>query len=249
MGETTEGIGYRVRQARLLAGLSQRQLADRAHISLSLLKKVEQGAAPASPAFTAAAAKALRMTVYDLNEQPSPRYGSERAGVPELETAVMSGFATCSDRQVRSLAELEPRVTALERLRARARYDAAALAIPELLADLHVSASQASEGMAESERSHHLLSVTYRAASMTLHRLGSPLEGQAAERAAHAACRSGDPVLAAFAMTEIGLPLMHRGAYAASENIAGQARNSLTGHDQTPEWFSVMGAAHLRSAI
>lgn len=78
------GVGRRVRAARKLApGLTQAALAARMHVSTSLVKAVEQGRVPASPAFVAAAARALSMTVYDLYEQPTPRFGVERAGVSE----------------------------------------------------------------------------------------------------------------------------------------------------------------------
>ena len=53
------GIGERVAERRKLNGLTQAQLAHRAHVSLSLVRKVEQGSAPASPAFTATVATAF----------------------------------------------------------------------------------------------------------------------------------------------------------------------------------------------
>ena len=58
IGESAS-IGTRVAEERKLRGLTQRQLAERAHVSLSLLRKVEQGTVPASPAFTSATARAL----------------------------------------------------------------------------------------------------------------------------------------------------------------------------------------------
>lgn len=78
------GIGERVAQRRKLHGLTQVQLAHRAHVSLSLLRKVEQGSAPASPAFTAAVATALRTTVAELYDQPSLPDGAERDHVAEV---------------------------------------------------------------------------------------------------------------------------------------------------------------------
>ncbi|MGH3838517.1 MAG: helix-turn-helix domain-containing protein, partial [Pseudonocardiaceae bacterium] len=83
------GIGERVAERRKLNGLTQAQLAQRAHVSLSLLSKVESGERPASPAFTAAVAAALRTTVAELYDQPSLRYGAERDHIAEVETAVM----------------------------------------------------------------------------------------------------------------------------------------------------------------
>ncbi len=49
MDEANGGVAARVAEARKLAGLTQQQLAMRASLSLSLVKKVEQGTVPASP--------------------------------------------------------------------------------------------------------------------------------------------------------------------------------------------------------
>ncbi|MDQ3989765.1 MAG: helix-turn-helix domain-containing protein, partial [Actinomycetota bacterium] len=66
-GLPTDGVGRRIRAARKLApDLTQATLARRAGFSLSLVKAVEQGRAPASPAYVAAAARVLGMTVFDL---------------------------------------------------------------------------------------------------------------------------------------------------------------------------------------
>ena len=94
MSKQPVGVGERVAERRKLNGLTQAQLAHRAHVSLSLVRKVEQGSAPASPAFTAAVATALRTTVAELYDQPSLRYGAERDHIAEVETAVMEGPAS-----------------------------------------------------------------------------------------------------------------------------------------------------------
>ena len=73
------GVGGRVAEQRKLRGLTQAQLSQRAHVSLSLVRKVEQGSVPPSPSFTVAVAKVLGTTVAELYEQPSPRFGSERS--------------------------------------------------------------------------------------------------------------------------------------------------------------------------
>ncbi len=54
-----EHIGARVAAERRLRGLTQRQLADRVHVSLSLITKVERGDRPATPALVAAVARVL----------------------------------------------------------------------------------------------------------------------------------------------------------------------------------------------
>ena len=63
-------IGARIATERKLRGLTQHQLASRAHLSVSLLRKVEQGSRPASPALMAAVGTALGLGQAHLTEQP-----------------------------------------------------------------------------------------------------------------------------------------------------------------------------------
>ncbi|MGH8922686.1 MAG: helix-turn-helix domain-containing protein, partial [Actinomycetes bacterium] len=191
------GVGARVRVARkLVRDLTQQRLADRAHVSLSLIKAVEQGRVPATAGFVAAVAPVLGLTVYDLWGQPSPRYGQERAGVAALETAVMTGPALASDDRPRPLDELTAQVNEITQLRKSGRYDVISARIPDLIEDLHTAATHQTPG-ADAERAQLLLAIAYDDGMRCLHALGSPVAGQAAERAATAAADSGDPLLAA----------------------------------------------------
>lgn len=83
-----QGVGDRTARARKLAGLTQWQLAERANVSVSLLRKVEHGNRPASPAFTAAVARALGVSTADLYGQPFDHGAagehSVHAVIPEL---------------------------------------------------------------------------------------------------------------------------------------------------------------------
>ncbi|MGH3911464.1 MAG: helix-turn-helix domain-containing protein, partial [Pseudonocardiaceae bacterium] len=85
-------VGHRVAVARKLAGLTQQQLATRAHVSKSLVSHVERGLLPASPAFIAAVARALGVEVDTLTGEP---YGpaitdpqAEHAAIPALRAAL-----------------------------------------------------------------------------------------------------------------------------------------------------------------
>ncbi|HWR48277.1 MAG TPA: helix-turn-helix transcriptional regulator [Pseudonocardiaceae bacterium] len=69
----TGGVGARVAEERKLAGLTQHQLATRATVSVSLIRAVEQGRRPASPAFVSAVGRALGIGVADLLDQPFVR--------------------------------------------------------------------------------------------------------------------------------------------------------------------------------
>ncbi|MET9918128.1 helix-turn-helix domain-containing protein [Streptomyces sp. NPDC006435] len=67
---TEEHTGARIARIRKQRGLTQQELAMRAHVSKSLLSKVECGQKPASPALVAACARALGVSTSDLLGQP-----------------------------------------------------------------------------------------------------------------------------------------------------------------------------------
>ncbi|MER7450873.1 helix-turn-helix transcriptional regulator [Nocardia beijingensis] len=72
MSDNRSGVAARVAQARKLGGLTQRQLAAKANVSVGLVQSVEQGRVPATPAFLGSVSKALRVSVAELNGQPFP---------------------------------------------------------------------------------------------------------------------------------------------------------------------------------
>ncbi len=65
-----EHTGARIARIRKQRGLTQQGLAMRAHVSKSLLSKVECGQKPASPALVAACARALGVSTSELLGQP-----------------------------------------------------------------------------------------------------------------------------------------------------------------------------------
>jgi transcriptional regulator with XRE-family HTH domain len=79
--------GTRIAALRKARGLTQRQLAERASVSYSLLTKVESGAAPATPAVIGAVARALRVDVPRITGQP---YEESRGQAARLQQSVDS---------------------------------------------------------------------------------------------------------------------------------------------------------------
>ncbi|HEU0088260.1 MAG TPA: helix-turn-helix transcriptional regulator [Pseudonocardiaceae bacterium] len=76
-------VGHRLARARKLAGLTQHQLAARAHVSKSLISQVERGVVPASPAFTAAVARGLGLEPQALTGEPyGPPITDPRRSMP-----------------------------------------------------------------------------------------------------------------------------------------------------------------------
>ncbi|MEU8785864.1 helix-turn-helix transcriptional regulator [Streptomyces sp. NPDC048637] len=62
--------GARIAHTRKVRRLTQRELADLAHVSYSTLTKVEQGVLPASPSVLGALARSLSVPVTELTGQP-----------------------------------------------------------------------------------------------------------------------------------------------------------------------------------
>jgi len=71
-------IGERIADARKVQGLTQQALALKVPVSLSLLRKIEQGSRDATPAFVATVAKVLGVSVSELTGQPYDQHGEHR---------------------------------------------------------------------------------------------------------------------------------------------------------------------------
>lgn len=95
MDEVAHSTGERVAVARKGRGLTQQELAARVPISVSMLRKVEQGSRDATPALVAAVAKALNISVNTLTGQPYDQTGRHRdrihAQIPALRRALTYG--------------------------------------------------------------------------------------------------------------------------------------------------------------
>jgi transcriptional regulator with XRE-family HTH domain len=202
-GQRTQTVGERVRAARKIAGLTQLQLANRAHMSLSLVKKVEQGTTPASPAFIAACARALGLGVADLTDQPYPVHNRDEhkvhAVVPALRREIAAYLLPpTSDVAPRPIGELAEAVKRASILRQSASLDQLGVELPPLLAELRAAAHHY-DGT-DRERVYGLLAEAYAAAGQVAYKLGySDLSSLTTERVEWAAARSGDQLAEAAA--------------------------------------------------
>lgn len=245
----TARVGSRIAAARKVLGMTQVALASRMHVSMSLVSQVERGVVPASPAFVAAASRALGLTVAQLWDQPPAALGTERRHVAELETAVIEGpDAGAAEGHTPALELLAAQLDKVAVLQRRSRYEESSSVLPGLIRALHRTARTAPAGRTR-ERTHELLATAYSCALYCLHRLGSPVTGQAAERGVVAASQAGDPLLAAFAEANRAVPLLYRGSYVVAEQVLSGARASISGQPDTAPTLAVLGATHLQSAI
>jgi transcriptional regulator with XRE-family HTH domain len=236
-----------------LAGLTQQQLAMRANLSLSLVRKVEQGVVPASPTCIASVAQALHLLVTDLTEQShfasvTSRHGTELESMPDLERAITEYEDPSLSGSLMSIEEAAQGLAAVVNAGRRSRYTDVLEVLPGLLRNLHalsvVVARQ--EDRAQVGR---LLTQAYQSAMFVAYKFGHlTLSAWAAERMCRASESSDDPLWAIMAQYCRAQTLMFGGSYRASDAVLHRASAEAEA-SRDPRSFEVRGAIHLSSAI
>lgn len=250
--DVVTGIGERVAKLRKLQGLKQHQLAAMAHLSLSLLKKVESGHAPASPAFTTACARALGFDVTVLTGQPyedlTTDPGVDRAAIPELRRALDSHDDPQLDGPIWDGAMLRAQVDQGEALRRKSRYSDLAERLPLLLQHLYANLAEAPD-VAATEAAHILLDDAYSLVKAVTYRFGYlDLSALASDRLVYSAKHSGDPLRVAVAEFRRSSLQLHRGDYDLGMRNVDRAL-VLAEEQRTPEGLAVVAQLHLRQAV
>jgi transcriptional regulator with XRE-family HTH domain len=247
-----DSVGGRVATLRKLLGLKQHQLATRAHVSVSLVKKVESGHAPASPAFTAACARALGVEVTVLTGQPyedlTTDPGLDRAAIPMLRRALDAHDNPQIDGALWSAATLRARLDEGEVLRRKSRYSELAERLPLLLHHLYAHATEAADG-SPAETANALLDDGYNLAQAVAYKFGYlDLAALAADRLTRVAPYAGDPLRVAVAAFHRSDLQLQRGDYDLGMHSLDRAQQ-VAGEQRTPEALSVLAQLHLRQAV
>lgn len=139
--EPTE-VGARVRATRKLRGFTQVQLAQQfdGSPSLSLIRSVEQGVVPASPAFKAAVARVLKVKVADLDGGLTMDTRTDQetlAGLNDIRRELAAWkLPPMGDVEVRSIPELAADVHRTSKMRHAVNLAGMAAELPPLLAEL-----------------------------------------------------------------------------------------------------------------
>jgi transcriptional regulator with XRE-family HTH domain len=250
--ETAESIGARVAALRKLQGLKQHQLATRAHVSVSLVKKVESGHAPASPSFTAACARVLGVEVVTLTGQPyadlTADATADLAAIPDLRRALDSHDNPQVDGPTWDAATLRVRLDEGEVLRRRSRYSDLAARLPLLLQHLYACVAESPEGTAH-ETANALLDDGYSLAQAVAYRFGYiDLAALVADRLGTVAAVSGDPLRVAVAAFRRSHLQLHRGDYDLGMRTVGTVQDMAL-RQRTRQALSIVAQLHLRQAI
>lgn len=248
-------VGARIAVIRKTRGWTGRELARRAHVSYSLLAKVESGAAPASPALIGAVARALRVDVPRVTGQPYEEpAGGQAARLHGAVGAIRRSVDTYDlpeDGIVpRPFGELSADVRRISDLGQAAKFAQIGAELPGLLDELGAAVHTATE--ADQPRLYGLLAEAYSGASTIANLLGYlDLRSQVVERIRWASERCGDPLRMHRVRWQRTASLMAVGAYEQGLKLMEQVRHDL-GDDLTAmdgPTLSVYGSAHLRSAI
>ncbi|MEC4016200.1 helix-turn-helix domain-containing protein [Streptomyces sp. H27-D2] len=241
--------GARIRRLRVLRHLTQMGLAERAHVSYSLVAKVEQGATPATPAFIGAVARALSVSTADITGQPY---------VDELRTDQLDGLinpvrealdvydlGADPDIQPRSLADLD---TAAEQLCSTIRetnIKKAATELPSLIYEVTTAAY-----LTPSDDMWRVLASTYRSAYDIATKLGyADLATTALDRLEWAAVRASDAVLSSLRQYLRGLAYLRAAQYRTGKRLIGVGLASIGQADASLPRDVVTGQLHLGAAI
>jgi len=249
--EQTSHVGAAIRTLRLAAGLTQRQLAARANVSLSLLGKVECGDRAATPAFMAAVARALKVPVERLTGQPSPDDRRDEQTHRDIEALreALRHYDLPADRPARPLSELTAEVVDITRLQLKADYRKLAARLPGLIEELTIAAHHTDPTTTETV--YGLLVQVYRFTHNMLHRLGyADLAESVEHKLAIAAEHSGDPLAGGLVYLARQHSLKEAGDDTHGLLLMETARTEL--EDQlrrpTPAALTVYGLLHLSSA-
>jgi transcriptional regulator with XRE-family HTH domain len=246
--------GRRIAQFRKLSRMTQLQLSARAGYALSTVRAVEQERIPASPAFVAAAARALGRDVCEINGQPygdplaAPAHDDHRA-VPDLRRALIEYDHVQFDGQPPTLEDIDAELSAIKHLYGRSNYREVTARLPDVLRRLQCTID-AEPAVQRRERGYSLLTLAYGKALATLYKLGYlDLAGIATERARWAATRSGDPLWTVVAEFYRSLLLLFSGAYATGLRVIDRAYMTTEGLPSSSALHAVRGALHLRAAL
>ncbi|MFC8796943.1 helix-turn-helix domain-containing protein [Promicromonospora sp. NPDC057138] len=249
MDETT--IGDRIADHRKARGLTQVALAQRAAVSTSLLRKVEQGSRDATPVLVAAIANVLEIDVTMLTGQPYDRDGKRpdriHALIPPLRRALAYwDLPPTPEYAPRSWEALARDAREVSRLRQAGKHLQVATLLPRLLQEATVGLHDA-EGTVR-ERYFEALTVLLFAAHSVTYKTGyEDLSTVVEDRLAWAAQQSSDPLMAALAAWARTTSMLRSGAYDIGLHLLAP---HLDGIDPAqPDATTVAGALHLRSSI
>ncbi len=255
--EERAAIAARIVEARILAGLTQWQLAERTDgaVSQALVSSVEQRRRPASPAFLSAVAKALDIPITQLTGQPYPPAPGPDAEVhaaiaplrTELAAYDLDATAVTEIRSRRQLAAATEKVCTWRRA---ASFHKLGDHLPALLAEVRAAVHRWTGP--DRVAALTMLCELYYATHSLAHKLGfADLATIAVDRIAWAASEADHPLWRATAQFQRAALLTSGGDWNAALSYLERCRSEIeprlaTGHRHD---LIAWGGLHLQSGL
>lgn len=242
-------IGNRIATERKLAGLKQIQLAQKAAYSVHMVRAVEQGRDPASPAFIAAVARALHIEpeqligtpYYEILEQDGPL-----EGLAELR-AIFAEGTYVKAIEPPTLDELRAEMTGIDTAYRNDKGRVALARLPILIRQLY-GALHAARSDEERGRVFSVLSAAHVTAERLCRRFGfMTLTTPALDRLEWSASKADDPLYVAQAKIKRARVLMYHDAMDIGLELVEQGLDLIEGTDEPAT--AVRGYGHLCGAI
>ncbi|WP_063040671.1 helix-turn-helix domain-containing protein [Nocardia grenadensis] len=253
--KTDDAVGSRVAQARKLAGMTQRELAARANVSIALIRSVEQKRVPATAAFLGAVSKALRVGVADLTGQPfrpAPGHDAEmHAAISGLRTELAAyDIDNHAVSEVRPLEHLREAVAQICIYRRNASFHRLGEELLPLMGELRAAVHRSAGH--EREQAAAFLCELYYSAHSLAHKLGyTDLAGIAVDRLTWSAAKSGDSVWIAAAQFQRAAILTAGGDWTAAMCFLESCRTDIEIRlgTATRKDLIAWGGLHLQSGL
>ncbi|MET7763878.1 helix-turn-helix transcriptional regulator [Streptomyces sp. NPDC005393] len=244
-----EHTGARIARARKSRHLTQRELADKSHVSYSTITKVEQGNMPASPSVIGALARALSVPVSDLTGQPyldELRHDQLDGLIQPIREALdIYDLGPDPEAAPRALDELHGDA---ERLCALVRATDLKTAAAELPGLIHEATAAAYEE--GSDRAWQILASTYRTAYDVTTKLGyADLCTVALDRVEWAAQRGSDPVLSGMRQYMRALVYLRAAQYGTGQRLIRMGMSTMEQAAPSRERDVMTGQLHLGAAV
>ncbi|MDT3399036.1 helix-turn-helix transcriptional regulator [Streptomyces sp. B1866] len=247
--DNQEHTGRRVKRARRLRNLTQRELADLSHVSYSTLTKIEQGVMPASPSVIGALARALSVPVAELTGQPylDELRKDQLDGLiqPIREALNVYDIGPDPDVTPRGAEELEGDAEKLCSLIRATNLKQAAAELAGLISETTTAAHND-----PSDRSWRLLASTYRTAYDLTTKLGFHDLGMVAlDRMEWAAQRGSDAVISAMRQYMRALAYLRASDYRTGKRLVQLGMSALENAEKGHVRDVVTGQLHLGAAV
>jgi transcriptional regulator with XRE-family HTH domain len=153
-------MGERVAAARKLHRMTQAQLAEAAAISVSLLRKIEQGSRPVTPGVWSSITRTLGLQTATATDEARSAGSRVSAAIPHIRRA-LDCYDLPDDGPIAPLADLRAAAERATARRLAAHYTSLADTLPDLITEL----TRAAHGYTgrDQETAFGLLALAYRA--------------------------------------------------------------------------------------